>query len=149
MFSPRRLIIWSKVNSLTPTLRWQPYPGEHQTIKGAEITPFISSDLGKISDKQYDLKIWEVQEQMPSMLAYEAEGLSQPYHTVAKALKPNTQYLWSIRARFNINGQTRLSEWSLSQLPCLLPTYGFKCARDYARRLGFIPPLNYYRFKTP
>ena len=148
VYSLTDLIIWTEVDSLTPTLRWQPYLGEHQTIQGTEITPFVSSELGQISDKHYDLTIWEAQEQMPTKIVYEVEGLVQPYHTVEKALKPDAHYLWSIRARFKSHGQTRLSEWSLSQLPCP-PPYGFKCARDYARRLGFIPPLNYYRFKTP
>lgn len=148
VYSLTDLIVWTEVNSLTPRLHWQPYPGEHQTIQGTEITPFITLDLGEISDKQYDLKLWEVNDQLLPILVYEVESLSQPQHTVGKALKPGTKYLWSVRARYKTNGETRLSEWSLSQLPCP-PPYGFKCAREFSRQIGYIPPLNYYRFKTP
>lgn len=124
--TPKSLMTWIEVDSLTPTLRWQPYPGEHQDALDSEAVPFILEDLAEISDKQYDLFIAEIQEDMSLTPTYEAERLSQPYHTVEKALKPDAKFIWSIRARYKINGQARLSEWSKSNMPFL-----------------------FYRFKTP
>ena len=78
--TPKSLMTWIEVDSLTPTLRWQPYPGEHQDALDSEAVPFISEDLAEISDKQYDLLITEIQEDMTLTPTYEAERLSQPYH---------------------------------------------------------------------
>jgi hypothetical protein len=149
---------WPTVDSLQPTLRWQPFPGEHEHeipslligpgfYKGTgEAKPFVEVDLGLVSEVKYDLRIWTVLEGIPGELAYEIEGLTGPFHKLERPLKPSAEYYWSVRARFSLDGQLRLSEWSLSQAPC--PSYP-ECARYVARLTGRIPPPNYYRFKTP
>jgi len=142
---------WPKVDSLQPTLRWQPLPGEHWLpwpLGNGQAKPFVETDTGSISDVRYDLRIWTVVEGSPGELAYDVEGLPEPAHKIERPLQPDTKYYWSVRARFNLEGQPKVSEWSLTQMPCP-PAYGFECARGYARHFGRIPPLNYYRFKTP
>ena len=142
------LLNWPIVDSLQPTLSWGPFPGEHQDYIDAKPTPFVAVDPGSISNIKYDLRIWMVQGRAPGELAYEIDGLIEPFHKIERALKPGTEYYWSIRAEFLLNGQLRVSEWSLSQIPCT-PDYGIECARGVERRTGRIPPLNHYRFKTP
>lgn len=134
---------WPKVDSLQPTLRWQPLPGEHQIPLG-QVKPFVAVDPASVRDVKYDLRIWTVFDKAPGELAYEIEGLTEPFHKLERSLKPSTEYYWSVRARFSLDGQPRASEWSLSQFPCPRG-----CGRDEARLTGSIPPLNYYRFKTP
>jgi hypothetical protein len=146
--STKPMLNWTLVDSLQPTLKWQSFPGEHQKFLGAELVTFVDPSIGEINDIKYDLKIWTVRELEPAVIEYEIEGIKSPSHTLERPLKPNTEYYWSVRTRFKVNGQPRLSEWSLSQIPCL-PSYGFGCARGASRKYGFIPPANYYRFKTP
>lgn len=142
------LLNWPIVDSLQPTLRWEPFPGEHQTYEGSRPTPFVTVDPGSVRDVKYDLRIWTIRGRIPVEIAYESDGLTEPFHKLERALKPDTEYYWSVRARFSLDGKPRVSEWSLSQIPCT-PDYGLECARGVERRTGRIPPLNYYRFKTP
>lgn len=142
------ILDWTKVDSLQPTLRWQPFPGEHQRFPGGQVTPFVELDPASVRDVSYDLRIWTVRKRTPGDLAYEVDGLKEPSHKLERPLKPDTEYYWSVRAQFNLDGQRRVSEWSLSQIPCP-PFYGLECARGVARKSGRIPPLNHYRFKTP
>lgn len=142
---------WPKVDSLEPTLRWQPFPGEHQLplpLGDGKVNPFVAADPASVHDVRYDLRIWTVLDKAPGELAYEIEGLTEPFHKLERPLKPSTKYYWSVRARFSLDGQPRVSEWSLTQFPCP-PGYGFECARGVARKIGHIPTLNHYRFKTP
>jgi hypothetical protein len=139
---------WTRVDSLQPTLRWQAFPGEHQQFAGGQVTRFVTVDPASVRDVSYDLRIWTVRGRAPGDLVYEIDGLAEPSHKPERPLKPDTEYYWSVRARFTLDGQPRASEWSLSQLPCP-PAYGVECARGVARQTGRIPPLNHYRFKTP
>jgi len=112
------MLNWPMVDSLQPTLRWEPFPGEHQNYEGARVIPFVAVDPGSISDVKYDLRIWTVRGRAPGELAYEIDGLTEPFHKLERALKPDTEYYWSVRAQFLLNDQLRVSEWSLSQIPC-------------------------------
>jgi hypothetical protein len=146
--NPTDILDWVKVDSLQPTLRWKPFPGTTQAYLGAQIKPFVDVGQGSVSDVTYDLKIWMVSGDVPGALVYEREGIPEPTHHLESPLKPNTKYDWSVRARIKMDGKPRVTEWSLSQLPCP-PAYGLECARGVARQTGTIPPLNYYRFQTP
>jgi len=142
------MLDWPKVDSLQPTLRWQGFPGEHQQFLGGRVSPFVAVDPASVRDVTYDLRIWTVRGRMPGDLVYEIDGLKEPSHRLGRALKPDAEYYWSVRARFNLDGQSRTSEWSLAQIPCP-PEYRIECARGVSRQTGNIPELNHYRFKTP
>ena len=49
-------------------------------------------------------------------------------------LEPSNQYLWSVRARFRIDGNMRVTEWGMAGLPL---------------RNESVPNLPCFRFKTP
>lgn len=136
------------VDSLQPTLRWQEFPGEHQQFPGGKVFPFVAADSASVRNVTYDLRIWAVRGRMAGDLVYEIGGLTEPSHKLEKSLKPDAEYYWSVRARFDLDGQPRVSEWSLMQIPCP-PPYGVECARGVARQTGNIPAPNHYRFKTP
>jgi hypothetical protein len=142
------ILEWTVVDSLQPTLRWEPFPGTHQANANAQIKPFVVVDQNSVRDVTYELRIWTVSNNAPAEVAYERAALMEPFHRLEQSLKPSTQYYWSVRARFSLNGQPRVTEWSLSSIPCL-PRYLPECARGIARETGMIPSLNYYRFKTP
>lgn len=142
------ILNWPMVDSLQPTFRWGPFPGEHQDYEWSQVIPFVAVNPGSVSDVRYGLKIWTVRGRVPVELAYERDGLTEPFHKLERPLKPGTEYYWTVRAQFSLDGKPRVSEWSLSQMPCT-PDYGLECARGVERRTGRIPPLNYYRFMTP
>jgi len=151
-----------EVDSLRPTLRWEPVPGSQAPSKYCSTSlydekkpfkPFIADDPERLRDVSYDLQIWRVKGLVPDELVYEREGIPDTTHKIEERLLPATRYYWSVRARFTVDGNTRVSEWSLAMFP---GTYGFvpfqgctRSARDEARLRGSIPPLNYYRFQTP
>lgn len=141
------------VNSLQPTLRWQPFPGEHsQSLDAQQSKPFVAADATSVQDVQYDLKIWTVRGRAPGDLVREADGLSRPEYRVEPALQPDTEYYWTVRARYRLDGQPRTSEWSMNLVPCPPPfpeCFQVDGARRIAQKNGQIPPQNYYRFKTP
>jgi len=82
-----------RVESLRPTGRWEPFPGDGVT---------------------YDLIIWESKEsrEVVGEVVYERRGLTNTVHTLEQDLKPATLYTWSVRARFVEEGKIRLTEWS-------------------------------------
>jgi hypothetical protein len=137
-----------RVDSLQPNLHWQSFPGEHQQHLFAAIVPFVPVDLARVRDVAYELRIWTVVAGAAGPLVYERNGLTEPSHRLEIALKPDTRYYWSVRARFKLDGEPRVSEWSLVQVPCSRE-YGDYCARAEARNIGRIPPNNHYRFRTP
>ena len=71
-------------------------------------------------------------------MVYARSGLTEPVHTVETPFAPDTLYLWTIRARFELNGEPRVMEWGV------LPP------RDAEK--AEIPHPDYYNmymFKTP
>ena len=64
-----------------------------------------------------------------------------PEHTVETPLESDTQYLWSVRARFELDGQLRVTPWGVLRLPR-------QSLVDDSRSMS-VPPRGYYRFVTP
>ncbi len=83
---------FTKVDSIQPTLRWEPssYP-----------------------DISYDLVIYEAIKMGdgsldPGKMAYSRKSLKDPEHKVEEPLKANSKYYWSVRTR----SDTIVSAWS-------------------------------------
>jgi hypothetical protein len=132
---------WPKVDSLQPTLRWEPFPGSNQWGWGTPRKPFVVVDAKSVTDVSYDLKIWVVSKGAAGDVAYERERLPEPSHHLESPLKPDTEYYWSVRARFSVDGKPRVTEWSLT-------TVHGGWDRSMAQRRGAIDPVSYYRFET-
>ena len=80
-----------KVSSLQPTLQWEAF-------KGSNVT--------------YELMIWRAAGPNLSSLVYSRERLTKPIHTVEIQLDSNAHYFWTVRARFSVDGRTKVTEWS-------------------------------------
>lgn len=141
------ILDWTKVDSLQPTFRWEPFPGTHQAYDGARIVPFVVVEKESVRDVTYDFKIWTVARGAPRELAYEREGLTEPSHHLERPLQPDTKYYWSVRARFRLDGKPRTTEWSRSSIP-LPSASALELVHGVAGQTGVISPLNHYRFKT-
>jgi hypothetical protein len=111
-----------EVDSVQPTFRWQPFPRPEDDL------------AGRIQSVTYELRIWSMIPGESGKLKYLRNGLKLPYHKLEKPLEPSNNYLWSVRARFMIDGHLRLIEWGLAGIPL---------------RNEAVPNSSCFRFKTP
>jgi hypothetical protein len=119
-----------EVNSLRPQLRWEPFPRE------------LYVDL---SDVTYELMIWESEKGLPGALVYSRQALQEPSHKLEVALEPFRDYLWTLRARFHLNGHPRVTEWGMSQVPS-----NYRIGDPLKLlKLPVTKNPNFYRFRTP
>ena len=130
-----------QVDSLQPMLRWEAFP------RPADLEGDREGWLSRIRDVTYDLRIWKMG-QAPILvrgpilwhhgeLIYSRSALPVPTHRIELRLVPTTHYLWSVRARFDLDGQQRVTEWSV-----LLEFLGGK----FDPRTAQIPLRGYHRF---
>lgn len=117
-------------DSLQPTLRWEAFP------RPEDLEADKAGRLATVRNPTYELRIWQVKDGRPPELVYARSGLPEPVHTVETVLTPDTDYLWTIRARFQINGEPRVTEWG-----------GWKGLREREAEIHY--PPRFYRFTTP
>jgi len=145
--SYENILLYPMVDSLNPKLEWEPFPGAHEAVSSEmrhkDFLPKSEIPADKVT---YDLQVWKGESTRNLITVYERKGLQGTRHTLETPLKPNEKYLWSVRARFEIDGKTRVSEWSLAMLPIRNNLY---TPRKIAQLIGKVPIENYYRFKTP
>lgn len=119
---------WNAVDSLQPTLRWQgfPRPGDEETAP---------EDMKRVTRVRYDLVIAREQNNVPGEIAYQRTGLSTPEHKLETPLAANARYFWTVRARFELDGRERLTEWS---------------STHFIAREQMVGPSQFsFRFRTP
>lgn len=112
------------VDSLRPTLRWMPFPGPRRE----------GDALARARDVRYELRIWETTNGYSGERVYERDDLTEPRHELEQALAPDANHLWTVRARFVLDGVTYVTEWGLST-----PTL----------RHHVVPNPSCFRFRTP
>jgi hypothetical protein len=118
---------WTTVSGLQPTLRWQCFPRESDV----QAAP---AEMGRVKNVRYDLLIAREQELAPAEIVYRRDGLPSPEHHLAMPLAPDTGYFWTVRARFELDGRERITEWGTTH---------------YLVRDWLTSPSRYsYRFKT-
>lgn len=137
-------LAYTKIKELQPIFRWEPFPGQHQTQPRAPITPFITAGPDRIDEVTYELKIWRAEKDYAQEAVYERRGLAEPRHEIEVLLKPATHYIWSVRARFKLDGKVRLSQWSMA-FPVVPPKQKPKIGATWSAD----PTEYYYRFTTP
>ena len=96
---------WPKVDSLTPLLAWEPFPrASDRAAKPA--------DMARVANVGYDLVIAREQNLAAARVVYRREGLATPEHRVEAPLEPGRRYLWTVRARFELDGRAYLTDWA-------------------------------------
>jgi hypothetical protein len=121
------------VDSLRPTLRWEPFPGADRT---EEMAPFMERIRGVV----YDLDVWRARDGHRGESVYRRRGLPEPSHRPETPLEPGTVYFWSVRSRFLLDGRLRATLWSCSRHPYV---------KDDPCAASAVPAGNHLRFKTP
>jgi hypothetical protein len=110
-----------EVDSLQPTFQWQPFPRP-------------ADDFAvRIQDVSYELGVWTMTQGPSGRIRYSREGLKLPSHKLEEPLEPSILYLWSVRAHFMFDGNSRVTEWGMAGL---------------ALRNESVPNLSCFRFKT-
>lgn len=112
-----------EAGTLRPLLSWTPFRHPQGPAATATTASLVT----------YDLRIWRAESGHPVTLVYDREGLPETSHRLEHALDRATDYLWSVRARFYVEGNARVSEWAVTQAP----------------RLPLVPHPFLARFRTP
>lgn len=101
-----------KVDSLQPEFRWEsfPRPRDHEQDK--------EGILKRIDGVTYELRVWKLTSVRKVALhdirvepIYSRQGIKTPSHRIDKPLEPSTIYFWTVRARFEIDGHPRVTQW--------------------------------------
>lgn len=95
-----------EVDTLTPIFRWRPL-----TIQADHLT---ETGAARIENITYEIRIWRVIGGEGGKLIYQREKLNRTEHRLEQPLDPDTRYYWSVRANFEVNGQSRTTEWTLA-----------------------------------
>lgn len=119
---------WTTVDSLQPTIRWEAFPRKSDIAAAPD-------DMARVRDVRYDLVIAREGNLAPEELIYRKEGLLEPVYTVERPLDPAKHYFWTVRARFELDGRERITEWATTV---------------YSAREQLVAPSRYgFRFQTP
>lgn len=114
------------VGDLHPALSWQSFPRASDTAAAPD-------EMARVKNVRYDLIVAVGENREPPAVVYRREGLPEPKDKIEINLKPHTRYFWSARARFNLDGRERVTEW------------GTRC--PFEQQL--IVDSHLYRFYTP
>jgi hypothetical protein len=102
-----------QVDTLRPTLVWEPFPGWIEVPGDGTVpptvVPFVPVDLERVDRVTYEIQLRD-----DTGLIYRRRGLVDPSHTIEEPLRPGTTYQWALRAWFELDGEARVSEWSRS-----------------------------------
>jgi hypothetical protein len=156
-----------EVESLQPTLRWEPFNLHDELVHSR-------ADTASAGAVRYDLRVWKTTSASTiGELVYEQRDIADPWHTLLQPLEAGSKYFWSVRARYADGDSVYATRWSESRLPLFALRTAF-LPSVYADRssvlkqmgasvvsvldlhanqwspcaLDFIPDANYYRFRT-
>ena len=126
-FFADRYFLWHDVGTLQPTLQWQAFP------RDADRT-VMPDEMARVTHVAYDLLIASEQGAAPAEVVYRRTGLAAPVHTLEVPLSADTRFFWTVRARFELDGRERFTEWGSTN--------------DIARDNIAAPSRYSYRFRT-
>jgi hypothetical protein len=95
---------WTSVDELQPTLEWQRFPREADVAAAPE-------EMARVNDVRYDLIIAREHNLAPEEIVYRRDGLPDAVHRIEVPLAPATRYFWTVRARFQLDGRERVTQW--------------------------------------
>lgn len=122
-----------QIDEQRPLMKWEPFPWDYDAIKKK-----------RFRNISYDLKIYEY----PGILVYKREGLKKSEHLLEEDLKKGTRYLWTVRARFELDKKVRVTEWSGLYRHALPPwAYDDPINKWWALRNPLYKKADYYPFK--
>lgn len=91
-------------DKLRPTLQWERFPREAD-LKRAP------AEMARAKNITYDLILTRENNLFPAEVIYRREGLTENTHELDTPLTRDTRYFWTVRARFELDGRRRVTEW--------------------------------------
>ena len=95
-----------RVVTLRPVLQWATFPDADDRKADTD------GMLARVRNVTYDLKIFCADQAYPAEVVYARSGIREPAHLLEVALRPDTEYFWTVRARFELDGAVRVTPWS-------------------------------------
>lgn len=99
---------WYAVSSLRPHFKWEAFPRVGDTAVAPD-------EMARVRNVRYDLIIAREENMAPGEVLYRADGLTSPEHTINVSLPSGARCFWTVRSRFDLDGRTRVTEWSSTQ----------------------------------
>ncbi len=119
---------WFAVEKLQPQFQWEAFPRPGDIAEAPD-------EMSKVVGVTYDLIVASEENLAPAEVVYWKTGLISPEHTISISLQPEKRYFWTVRARFNLDGRSRITEWSSTNY--------------FAREKITVPSHFSFRFRTP
>lgn len=101
------LVHGASMDSLQPTLEWQRFPREQDLFRSPE-------EMARVKDVTYELIVARAEHGVPAKIPYRREGLADSKHRLETPLAAGQGYFWTVRARFQLDGRQRVTEWARS-----------------------------------
>jgi hypothetical protein len=92
-------------DDLSPLLSWQGFPRESDISMAPQ-------DMKRVKNVRYELVVGTGGNGETPDVFYHVEGLTETSHRIPMRLEPDTRYFWSVRARFDLNGRMRVTDWA-------------------------------------
>lgn len=126
---------WATVDDLKPTFRWQAFPRDVDLAADR-------ATMERVRDVEYDLVIARWDNGAVNRVVYRRSALAANAHQIETALEPATRYLWTVRARFRLDGRAYVTAWA--------ERGGLATGSEPPARQSFTAPSEMsYPFKTP
>lgn len=118
------------VDSLQPTLEWERFP------RGIDMK-WAPEEMARVKDVRYDVIVQaQYGAGASASIVYRREGLSESTHRLETPLAVTTSYVWTVRARFELDGRQRVTQWASMR-------------GNWDRNVDAVtPPASYYHFWT-
>jgi hypothetical protein len=123
------------IDGTQPILEWEGFP----TVRDRERD---SGWIARTQNVRYDVVIYRARRDAPAEVVYSQTGLPGHTHQVSEPLPARTRYFWTVRARFELDGQVRVTDWSVVDAQNVYP-------HGPVSRLPLVPSEFYFRFETP
>lgn len=118
---------WFAVDELRPRIRWEAFPRRGDVAQQPEA-------MARVTDVRYELIVAREENMAPGDVVFRRDGIAVPETSLDDSLRPDSRYFWTVRARFDLDGRTRVTEWGSTRFD----------ARD-----RITAPSRYsYRFRT-
>lgn len=91
------------ISAAEPVLRWESFPRRQDAAVLGE-----NYDT-RVSNVRYELRVWHDRDAEP----LEIKGLTRPEWLIPAAFEPGRSYHWAARARFDLDGRPRVTQWTI------------------------------------
>jgi len=128
---------FDEVDSQEPTFRWEALPRLKELRE--------ASAGSRIADLKYDLRISGASRRFKNKY-HQVTGLTEPKFKPSGFFEPCHEYVWTVRARFLLDGRRQATEWSSTYYHLGKPPWWWRQPKE---RLHVPSSVYYLKFSIP